>query len=284
VNRRQALTKACGILQKNNIEDASLEAEILLRHLLGIDRARLFSDLDNPISPSQTDKLMELVERRRKGEPSAYITGYREFYGLDFKVNRHVLIPRPETELLVEKAINLAGKYHISTIADIGTGCGAIAISLAVHLKKTTIFATDISAAALEAAAENCRRHNVTQRISLLRGDMLEPLPEPVDMIVANLPYVRKSELTADSPLRFEPATALDGGEEGLDKIKALCRRAREKLNDNGILLLEIGQGQGEAVKSIIRNSFPAGLIETSKDLAGIERVVSLRLTQHQRE
>jgi len=279
VNRRQALAQARGTLADNNIDDASLEGEILLRHVLGINRNQLFSDLDGSISPAQAENLEQLLERRLSGEPSAYITGHREFYGLDFKLNRHVLIPRPESELLVEKAISLCHSHAISIIADIGTGCGAIAISLALNLPAATIYATDISPQALEVAGENCRRHGVTDKVVLLQGDMLGALPEPVDLIVANLPYVREAELPGSGPLSFEPRLALNGGKDGLDRISILCRQAGEKLRNNGSMLLEIGQGQTQAVKAIMYESFPSALIEIDRDLAGIERVISLCLT-----
>lgn len=279
MNHRQALSQARSVLADNNIDDASIEGEILLRHVLGITRAQLFSDLDGNVNPSQLESVMKLVARRVSGEPSAYIVAQREFYGLNFKVNKNVLIPRPETELLVEKAIGLCRSYPISKVADIGTGCGAIAISLVVNLPEKTIYATDISSAALEVARENCKRHGVMDKIILLQGDMLEPLPEPVDMIIANLPYVRESDMSVKGPLSFEPELALNGGEEGLDKIKTLCGQARGKLKSKGILLLEIGQGQAEAVTAILHKIFPLALIEVERDLAGIERVVYLRLT-----
>lgn len=279
MNRRQALIKACDILQENNIEESSLEGEILLRHLLGINRAQFFTELDSPMTDAQVEELMQFVERRRQGEPSAYITGHREFYGLDFIVNKNVLIPRPETELMVEKAIGMAKKYNVSKIADIGTGCGAIAISLALNLEGVTLYATDVSAGALEVAAENCRKHRVTHRISLLQGDMLAPLTGPLDMIAANLPYVKKSEVIAAGTLRYEPQAALDGGEDGLDKIREICRQARVKLNKKGILLLEIGQGQGEAVKATLNDIFPSAVVEIENDLSDIERLVTMRLT-----
>jgi release factor glutamine methyltransferase len=279
VNRRQALAQALGTLADNNIDDAMLEGEILLRHVLGINRSQLFSDLDGNVSPAQAENLEQLLERRLSGEPSAYITGHREFYGLDFKVNRHVLIPRPESELLVEKALSLCQSHAISIIADIGTGCGAIAISLAKNLPAATIYATDISHQTLEVARENCRRHGVTDRVVLLQGDMLGALPEPVDLIVANLPYVREAELPGSGPLSFEPRLALNGGKDGLDRISILCRQAGEKLRNNGSMLLEIGQGQTQAVKAIMYESFPSALIEIDRDLAGIERVISLCLT-----
>jgi release factor glutamine methyltransferase len=279
VNRRQVLAQTRGILAENNIDEALLEGEVLLRHVLGISRTQLFSDLDGSINPAQVEGLMQLLERRVSGEPSAYITGHREFYGLDFIVDYRVLIPRPESELLVEKAIRLALSQSISKIADIGTGCGAIAVSLAANLTAATIYATDISPQALEIAGENCRRHGVMDRVILLQGNMLESLPGPVDLIVANLPYVRKTDLPAGGPLSFEPELALNGGTDGLDKIRVLCHQAIEKLDSSGSILLEIGQGQAEAVTAILHEYFPSALIEIVRDLVDIERVVSLRLT-----
>jgi release factor glutamine methyltransferase len=279
VNHQEALVKARKLLADNHIDDAALEGEILLRHVLGIDRAQLYANLDSNVSPSDVKTLMKLVERRIKGEPSAYIIGSKEFYGLDFTVNRHVLIPRPETELLVEQAIKICHNYSYSKIADIGTGCGAIAISLAVNMPSVKVYATDISPKALKMAEQNCLKHGVTGRVTLLRGDILKPLPESVDLIIANLPYVKNSDIPSQGPLSFEPQVALNGGEMGLDKIKEMCRQARDKLNDKGSLLLEIGQGQVEDVKTILHNHFPKDIIEVEKDLAGIERVVSLRLT-----
>ncbi len=279
MNLRQALVHARDVLAASRIEDASLEGEILLRHVLGIDRSQLYLDLDVDLSPAQEKTLNLFLKRRCRGEPSAYLTGHREFYGLDFIVNPVVLIPRPETELLVELGIELARKYSIFTIADIGTGCGAIAVSLAVHLPQSTVYATEISAEALKVARDNCLRHGVADRVVLLQGNLLEPLAKPVDMIVANLPYVREADLSSNRPLRFEPAVALDGGKNGLAWIKSLCRQADRKLNKDGCLLLEIGVGQAKAVVSLLRKSFPGGAIEVRQDLAGIERVVSLRLT-----
>jgi release factor glutamine methyltransferase len=280
LNIKQALFRAKMLLTGNNIEDASIESEVLLRYVLGIDRARLLASLDADISPEQRQNYMKLVARRSKGEPTAYITGHREFYGIDFKVNPNVLIPRPETELLVEKAIGLCRQYNYTKVADIGTGCGAIAISLAVNIPSVSIYATDISAEALEVAGKNATKHDVEDIITFLKGDLLEPLPESVDLIIANLPYVRQRDIPGNRLLSREPAAALNGGEEGLDKIGRLCVQAGNKLNANGSLLLEIGEGQGEAVRAILYKYYPSANIESEKDLAGIERMITLRLTQ----
>ena len=276
MNLKQAFDQARGLLAANNIENASLETELLLRHTLKISQAELYLEFNRELNSEHEETFWHLIERRLKGEPSAYITGNREFYGLDFYVDSSVLIPRPESELLVEKAINLAQSRAISAIAEIGTGCGAVAISLALNLPGAKIYATDVSAPALKVALFNCRKHGVVDRIWLLQGDMLDPLPEPVDLIVANLPYVRESELT---PASFEPPMALNGGSDGLEKIYRLYQQVRGKLRPQGCVLLEIGQGQRKPVVTCLRSLFPLAQIEIAPDFSGIERVVSLRLT-----
>jgi release factor glutamine methyltransferase len=272
MNRKQALEHARKILADSGVSDAGLEGEVLLRHTLKIDRVQLYLKLGDELTPQQDSEFWQLVKRRVGGEPTAYITGCREFFGLDFHVDRRVLIPRPETELLVEKALSLARHYPSITIAEIGTGCGAIAVCLALNLSQARIYATDISTAALEVASLNSDRHGVANRIILLHGDMLAPLPEPVDLIVANLPYVRRAEL---NDIR-EPLLALDGGPDGLEKIVKLGYQLAHKLRASGQLLLEIGQGQASAVTSWLHRLFPGAGIETIPDLAGIDRVVSL--------
>ena len=271
---KQALSQAREVLIANNIEDAPLECELLLRETLKISRVQLYLDLGRELSREQEETFRHLIKRRLNGEPIAYITGHREFYGLDFYVSPGVLIPRPESEPLVEKAISLAQNCSLSAIAEIGTGCGAIAISLALNLPQAKIYATDISAAALEVALFNCKRHGVLDRIYLLEGDMLDPLPEPVDLIVANLPYVRELELPQMNSV--EPQLALNGGPDGLEKIRQLCRQVSDKLRPEGCLLLEIGQGQAKAVTAFLHRLFVFVKIDIVPDLSGIDRVVSL--------
>ncbi|MEE8419810.1 MAG: peptide chain release factor N(5)-glutamine methyltransferase [Dehalococcoidales bacterium] len=277
---RQALDQAGKILAAEGIQDHNLESEILLRHTLKMDRARLFLEMEAGLSSGQQREFLRLVERRVSGEPTAYLTGHREFYGLDFLTNRDVLIPRPESELLVEQAIETAKIYPFLTIADIGTGSGAIAVSLAVNLPRAMIYATDISASALEVARTNCRKHRVTEKVHLLEGDLLEPLPEPVDIIIANLPYVPSPELDTVNTRGFEPSLALDGGPDGLKDISRLCAGVDKKLKPGGCLLLEIGQGQGEAVTGLLVRLFPSAALEITADLGGIERVIKLSLAR----
>lgn len=281
MNLKQALAYARGILANNDITEAALEGEVLVRHLLGMDRTQLFLNPDVELDAGQEYDLEQLLARRVKGEPSAYITGHREFYGLDFIVDRNVLIPRPETELLVEKAIELAGRLRINSVADAGTGCGAIAISLALHLPHVQIYATDISSAALEVAASNCRKYHVSGRITLSRDDMLGSLPEAVDLIVANLPYVKKSDLSSFGMLSHEPLIALNGGPDGLDKMKQLIRQVDKKLQPGGCVLAEIGQGQAISLSDFIKAALPGAHVDTYNDLAGIARVIEFSLTKN---
>ena len=276
---KQALSRARGILAGNNIDDAPLECELLLRHALKISRTQLYLDLNRELSPKQEEAFWRLMQRRLNGEPTAYITGHREFYGLDFYVDPRVLIPRPESELLVETALGLAQNHPLLTIAEIGTGCGAIAISLALGLPEVKIYATDISAAALKVALLNCQKHGVVDRVHLLQGDMLDPLPQPVDLIIANLPYVEESELAPMGPAKFEPLLALNGGSDGMERIRQLCRQLGSKLRPADYLLLEIGQGQRRTVTAFLHTLFPNGEIEVVPDLSGIDRVISLSLT-----
>lgn len=263
-------------LTVNSIEDASLEAEVLLRHALSFDRVQLFLQPDRELSAEENENFRQSIRRRLNNEPTAYITGHREFYGRDFYVDSNVLIPRPETELLVETALGLAVNRPIHTMADIGTGSGAIAISLALSLPQTRIYATDISPAALGVAETNCRKHGVTNLVCLLQGDLLAPLPEPVDIIVANLPYVREEELPRVNTWHFEPPTALNGGGDGLEMIRRLGAQVDSKLRPGGALLLEIGLGQGEAMKAFFHQLFPSAEIKLIPDGNGIDRVVSL--------
>jgi release factor glutamine methyltransferase len=271
-------------LSRAGIADASVEAELLLGHVLRMSKTQLYTEPERSLASAETERLNCLVQRRLAREPSAYILGRCEFYGIEFYVDCRTFIPRPETELLVEKTVELArrvshmGKQVI--IADIGTGCGAIAVSLALALPQARIYATDISASALQVAETNCRRHGVNNQVKLLQGNLLEPLPQPVDILVANLPYVRDSEFGDLGPeiKDHEPATALAGGREGLDRIQQMLKQTPGKIGHGGYLLLEIGQGQGGTATSLIKSYFPQGSIELIPDLSGIERVVKVEL------
>jgi release factor glutamine methyltransferase len=276
---REVLQSVTQTLHRAGIDDASVEAELLLGHILGKSKTQLHAESKRSLTSVETEHLRYLVQRRLNHEPAAYILGHCEFYGIDFCVDCHTFIPRPETELLVEKVIELVHRLSQPskqiTIADVGTGCGAIGISLALALPQARIYAIDVSASALRVAEINCRRHGVDSQVELLQGNLLEPLPQPVDIIVANLPYIKDCEFRELSPeIRdYEPTMALAGGEDGLDKIQQLLEQMPVKLRYGGCFLLEIGQGQGEMVTSSIKKSFPQASIELIYDLGGIARV-----------
>lgn len=279
----EALHKASKTLAAHSFEEASLEAEILLMHVLGIDRAKLYAVLGEELSEGDAEVLAQLVNRRLTNEPVAYIVGHREFFGYDFHVASGVLIPRPESELLVEETLDFARGHFPEEdpiIAEIGTGSGAIAISLALLLPKAKIYATDISTRALEIARVNCERHRVQDRIHLLEGDVLAPLIEPVDIIIANLPYIGDAELDelGDEIKMFEPLEALAGGGDGLDRVRQLLVKVGEKLRPEGLILLEIGCVQRGAAASL-RPLLPlAASVELVKDLGGRARVLKIRI------
>ena len=293
---RQALSLAADRLAAlTDVDNPRLEAEILLRYALEVPRSRFFLDLDMEILPEKETLFWQWVERRLQGEPVAYIIRCREFFGLDFYVDQRVLIPRPETELLVEEALNFARDHDVNTIADIGTGSGAIAVSLALNLPSlppgmiinssagfadnrapVIIYATDISHAALEVAAINIRRYSLDERIILLQGDLLDSLAVPVDLVAANLPYVTREDVRQMPSASYEPRLALDGGESGLKQVFRLIDQLPGKVNPGGCVLLEIGMGQSGAVVDRLYSYFPSAVIEVLPDLAGIDRAVKM--------
>jgi len=254
-----------------------------LAHVLGLGRAQLYARWEQLLSDAQERAYCELVQRRVEREPLAYIVGHKEFFALDFDVDRHVLIPRPETELLVEPAVRTARQSDPAgalKIADIGTGSGAIAVSLAVSLPDAAVDAVDRRAEALAVAAANCRRHGVDSRVRLFRGDLLLGLPDPVDVVVANLPYIGRSELATLAPeIRlFEPVEALDGGEDGLDLVRRLLQQAVRQRKPPQMILLEIGATQGEAVLDMAGEIIPGAEISLLQDYAGLDRIVTVRI------
>jgi release factor glutamine methyltransferase len=262
-------------------DEASLEAELLLMHALGVDRAHLYQRLTEPLSPEVIDAYRRLRERRVAHEPLPYITGHHEFFALDFEVTPAALIPRPETETLVELAIAFARERYAGqsiTIADVGAGSGIIAVSLARELPMARVIATDISSDALALALRNAQRHDVATRIDFREGDLLEPLSNPVQIIAANLPYVTTAQWQ-DSPPEIrdhEPRLALDGGADGLDLIRRLLTQAPERLAEGGALFCEIGAWQGDEARELARRAFPDAHTEIARDLAGRDRVLAV--------
>jgi release factor glutamine methyltransferase len=275
---REALLEARHLLSG---DEAALEAELLLMHALGVDRARVYQRLAEPLAPEASAAHRRLLDRRLAGEPLPYITGHREFFALCFETTPAALIPRPETETLVELAIAFARERCAGrriAIADIGTGSGVIAIALARQLPLARIVATDISADALALARRNAARHEVADRIDFREGDLLEPITEPVQIIAANLPYVTTEQLESSPPeIRdHEPRLALDGGSDGLDVIGRLLAQAPARLAEGGALFCEIGACQGDAAREIGRGAFPDARTEIAHDLAGRDRVLAV--------
>jgi release factor glutamine methyltransferase len=254
-----------------------LDAELLLAHALAWPRARLLAERAHLPAPEQAASFAAMVARRAAQEPVAYIVGLKEFYGLDFFVDPRVLVPRPETELLVELALAAASRLTPRAsrllIADIGTGSGAIAVALAAHLPGATVYATDLSADALAVAARNVERHALAGRVTLLRGDLLAPLPAPVDLIVSNPPYTVLAEVEPNV-LAHEPHLALEGGPDGAAVYRRLLATAPRYLRPGGALLLEIGAWQGELVAGLLRKALPSASVTVHQDLAGRDRVV----------
>lgn len=270
------LTWAGNDLKQHSIESFHLEAEILLAHVLGLKRIDLFSQTDRIVSEEELHRYKSFIQRRLKHEPTAYLTGYQPFLGLDILVDQNVLIPRPETEQMVELAIDLIARFttHDSqfTVADIGTGSGCIAVALAKHLPTVKVIGIDISAKAIAIAKKNADKQGVTNRCQFVVGNMLEPLKEPVDLIIANPPYIPTNDLAGLEPevKDYEPRQALDGGADGLDYIRELIKHSPSHLKEPGQLLLEFGFNQAEEIMQIAREKFETNKIV--KDFSGQDR------------
>lgn len=275
-----AQTLALAVEALRDVSDTPrLDAEILLAHALGWSRARVLARLQETIPDDALQAFRVLVQRRAASEPVAYLTGRKEFYGLEFFVDRRVLVPRPETETLVAAALEWARQrfspHDTLLIADIGTGSGCIAVALAVHLPNAMIYATDLSSDALTVARQNVERHGVADRVVLLCGDLLAPLPQPVDLLVSNPPYTVLDDIDAGVRLH-EPHLALDGGSDGLAIYRRLLAAAPQALRPGGALMLEIGATQAEAVTALARRAFPSAAVRVLRDLAGWDRVVTV--------
>lgn len=262
-------------------EEAALEAELLLMHTLSIGRARLYRSLNDQLSTSAVEGYQTLLNRRLDREPTPYILRHKEFFGLDFEVTHAAIIPRPETETLVGLAIDFAHRQFGDSrtdIVDVGTGSGVIAVSLAHALPRALLTAIDIAPEALDLARRNATRHGVASRTGFLQGDLLEPLEDTFDLIVANLPYVRTVDWERLPPeiRAHEPRDGLDGGPDGLGVIARLIQQARPRLKPGGALFIEIGDDQGPAANQLAVDVFPRGKIAIEPDLAGRDRVLAV--------
>jgi len=276
---REALSAgASAILRDTGSDEGSLEAELLMCHALGTTREQLYQRLSDTLGEG-LGVYEKLIQRRCAHEPTAYILGRREFFGLELEVTPAALIPRPETEALLELVIRFARERFGGepfTLVDVGVGCGTIAVAVAHSAPNARVVATDLSGEALALAWRNAERHGVTNRIQFRRGDLLVPLAEPVDVIAANLPYVTTADWDA-LPVEirdWEPRSALDGGPDGLRVIERFLREAPRYLRPGGALFAEVGDAQGGAASAIARAAFPGAAIEVKQDLAGRDRVL----------
>jgi release factor glutamine methyltransferase len=257
--------------------DAALDAEVLARHVLGWDRATLLAHAREPEPPEFPRRFEALLARRLDREPVAQIVGVREFWERDFEVTRDVLIPRPETEIIIEEALRFARERTCRHALDVGTGSGCLAVTIACELPDVRVTATDVSAAALAVARRNAQRHAVTERVTFLRSDVLEGVEGAADLIVSNPPYVPEREAAHMQPevVRYEPHQALFGGLTGLDVIQRLFVEAPRRLAPDGLLVVEFGFGQGESVSELARET--GWRVERIRnDLQGIPRTIVL--------
>jgi release factor glutamine methyltransferase len=262
--------------------EAALDAELLARHTLGWDRTAWVARQHESPPPAFAKSYDTAIARRQQREPVSYIRGHQEFYGRDFIVSPEVLIPRPETELLIDEALLLLPALGFSrplTVMDLGTGSGCIAVTLALEYPAARYIATDISESALTIAQANAARHGVADRIEFLHAPYFATLPGPFHVVVTNPPYVAAADKRTLSPevARHEPASSLFGGEDGLQEIREIVRQSGTVLDDDGSLLMEIGFGQLERVAAAVEETTHLALVRTRRDLQGIPRVVVIR-------
>lgn len=272
-------------LREAGCDSPQLDSALLMAHVLNVSKTWLYAHPHRRLTEAEITQFEALVRRRIRQEPVAYLVGHKAFYGLDIIVNREVLIPRPETELLVERVLDhiryLQTKGEQPLVADIGTGSGAIAVAIAANAPGVKVFAVDVSAGALAVAGENIARYGLEGQVELLPGNLTDPLPTAVDVIVANLPYVATPEIASlPATVRdYEPLLALDGGPDGLQAFRAffdgLVRAGPEaKLRPGGRIYLEIGADQGPAVKLLAELALPGADVYVLPDYSGRDRIV----------
>jgi len=277
-NIGRLLSWTTDFLRDKGADSPRLDAEVLLAHARGCQRIELYTSFEEePAEPVRTT-FRDFVRRRAEGTPVAYLVGHREFFSLSFRVNPDVLIPRPETEQLVVRAIDLNKSSTISRIADVGTGSGILAVCCAKHVPECEVTALDISSAALEVAAENAQQHGVADRVKFYQSDLFTNCPADVrfDLIVSNPPYISSAEMSKlDSAVHdHEPHLALDGGAEGTEVIERLLPQSTERLSPGGWLLIEVSPHNAERVEQLATAAEGLTLHETINDLANLPRVV----------
>lgn len=286
---QKLLSRITEDFESKGIESARLSAELLLSCVLGMKRIELYTQFDREVAKEQLDRLRDLVKRAEGGEPIAHLTGRAEFYSLELEISPDCLIPRPETELLVERAIEfLRGRGGKQLVCELCTGCGCIAAAIAKNFSDANIIATDISDGALKIAAKNIEKHKLKERITLLCGDLFDPIiPElsggKFDLIVCNPPYVSGAEFgSIDKGVRdYEPRPALLGGADGLDVYRKICEKVDGFLKPDGALIMEIGYRQGQAVWELLERSGCFGEITIEKDFQDNDRVITAIKTKN---
>ncbi len=290
VTVREAYLRGREHLAASGSEEAALEAEVLLRHALGTDRAGLYTRWEAEISPEAWERYRQALDERARGRPVAYIVGQREFWGLAFAVDERVLIPRPETEVLVEAVLEALAGRDDPVVVDVGTGSGCVAVSLAVALPRAVVYATDISSGAVEVARANAARHGVGHRVVALVGDLLRPLPGAlagrVDAVVSNPPYIPASRWQAlPAQVReYEPAAALLAGPAGTEVHARLVAASAPWLAPGGLLAMEVAPDQAEEVAALARSDGRYASVRVRNDYGGAPRVVLCRRTDPRAE
>ncbi len=277
---KKILDWAIGDFGKKGMDSPRLEAELLLSSVLKCDRISLYTGFDRPLEGGELESFRDFVVRRRKGEPAAYILEHKEFWSLDLRVSKEVLVPRPDTETLVQAALDLVGD-SVCRVIDLGTGSGCVAIAMAKERELLEIDAVDISAGACEVARENVSKYGLDDRVRVYEGDLFTALPtgERYGMIVANPPYVVDAEIDElEQEVRLEPRIALAGGEDGLDVVKRILDLAPRYLESGGWLLLEIDPRQASTVAMDIGPATLGVEGRIVKDLAGRDRVVVFQI------
>ncbi|MBN2256657.1 MAG: peptide chain release factor N(5)-glutamine methyltransferase [Anaerolineaceae bacterium] len=279
---QQSLSISAALLQataafKKQSESARLDAGVLLAHLLNKPRSWLTTHMEELLTEDECTRLDQALKQVGEGLPLPYILGHWEFHGLEFAVDRHVLIPRPETELLVDTALQwLCSHPEQRRLADIGTGSGCIAISLAVEVLDLQVEAIELSESALMIAQLNVKRHRVSERVRLYCGDLTRPLTGAVDIVCANLPYIPTNMLKTLPVSNHEPSLALNGGVDGLKVIRRLLELSPACVNPGGLILLEIEASLGMQVIDLARLVYPSAVIDCRQDFAGLDRLVSI--------
>jgi release factor glutamine methyltransferase len=268
----EVLKAASGHLQKHGSDSARLDAEVLLAQALGMRRLDLYLQFDRPLSDDELSDYRNLTKRRARGEPVAYVVGHKEFMALDFEVTPAVLVPNPDTEVLVQRAVEIARQAKSPLrVADVGTGSGCIAIAIAHYAPGVEVWASDVSREALEVASRNVARHSLGDRVRLACGDILDPLPGQFDLICANLPYVAPgTDLPAE--VTMQPSGALYADQDGAAIVLRLLESAPARLNPGGRLLVEVSPEIASAITEAAARAFSNH--ETHRDLGGHERVI----------